>query len=154
MAQKNAMPGDDVPMRRIDRLLAHYETSHHHPVNEAIHMVAIPLIMLSLVGLLHAWHPLVAYGFVAASLIYYLRLSRAFLMAMTGVSALMLALVHFMGDAQLRICALLFLGGWAAQFIGHQIEGHKPSFFEDIQYLWVGPLFVLSRLFRRLRLAW
>ena len=38
-------------------------------------------------------------------------------------------------------------GGWIFQFIGHKIEGKKPSFFEDIQYLWVGPLFVVSRLF-------
>ena len=71
-----------------------------------------------------------------------------------GVSALMLALVQLMGPAQLTLCIALFVGGWIAQFIGHKVEGRKPSFFEDIQYLWVGPLFVLSRLFRRLGLAW
>ena len=154
MTQEHTLPGGSAPLRRVDQLLAHYEISHRHPVNEAIHMVAIPVIMLSIVCLLHAWHPIVAYGFLGASLVYYLRLSPVFLMAMTGVSALMLALVHLMGPAQLRLCVALFVGGWIAQFIGHKLEGRKPSFFEDIQYLWVGPLFVLSRLFRRLGLSW
>lgn len=154
MAQEHTLPGGQAPVRRIDQLLAHYEASHRHPVNEAIHMVAIPVIMLSMVGLLHAGHPIAAYGFVAASLVYYLRLSPVFLMAMTGVSALTLTLVHLMGPTRLPLCVALFVGGWIAQFIGHKVEGRKPSFFEDIQYLWVGPLFVLSRVFRRLGLTW
>jgi hypothetical protein len=51
--------------RKVDRLLAHYEESHRNPTNELIHFVAIPAIMLSIVGLLFAIHPWVAYGFVA-----------------------------------------------------------------------------------------
>lgn len=43
---------------------------------------------------------------------------------------------------------------WIFQFIGHKVEGKKPSFFEDVQYLWVGPLFVLSRLFVKLGVRW
>ena len=46
------------------------------------------------------------------------------------------------------------MAAWIAQFVGHRIEGKKPSFFEDLQYLWVGPLFVLSHLFGRLGLRW
>jgi uncharacterized membrane protein YGL010W len=142
------------PLRRVDRLLAHYALSHQHPVNEAIHMVAIPAIMLSIVGLLYALHPLVAWLFMGASLVYYLRLSRVFLLAMGVLSALMLALAQSMGQMRLGLCLALFAGGWIAQFIGHKLEGRKPSFFEDIQYLWVGPLFVLSRLFRRAGWTW
>jgi uncharacterized membrane protein YGL010W len=48
----------------------------------------------------------------------------------------------------------IFVGAWILQFIGHRIEGKKPSFFEDIQYLWVGPLFVLSKLFGKLGIRW
>ena len=40
------------------------------------------------------------------------------------------------------------------QFVGHKIEGKKPSFFEDIQYLWVGPLFLLSKVFGKLGVRW
>lgn len=145
---------DPGPTRRVDQLLAHYAISHQHPVNEAIHMVAIPLIMISLVGLLYALHPLVALLFMGASLVYYGRLSKVFLLSMGTLSAVMLVLVQAMEGQRLVICLLLFVGGWSAQFIGHRYEGRKPSFVEDIQYLWVGPLFVLSRLFRRVGWSW
>ena len=140
--------------RKVDQLLAHYALSHLDPRNELIHFVAIPLIMLSLIGLLFALHPWVAYAFVAASMVYYARLSVAFLLAMAVVSGTALALVHAMGDRVLPISAAIFVAAWIAQFVGHRIEGKKPSFFEDLQYLWVGPLFVLSHLFRRLGLSW
>jgi uncharacterized membrane protein YGL010W len=141
-------------LRRVDALLTHYAESHRDPRNEAIHCVAIPLIMLSLVGLLFRVHPWVSYAFVAASMVYYARLSAVFLCAMALVSALALVLVHAMGAQVLPISASLFVGAWIAQFVGHKLEGRKPSFFEDLQYLWVGPLFVLSLLFRRLGVRW
>ena len=141
--------------RRVDTLLAHYGESHRDPKNEAIHCVAIPLIMLSLLGLLAAIHPWVAYAFVAASAVYYLMLrSASFMIAMGLCIALALAAVHAMGDLVLPISATIFVVAWIFQFIGHKIEGKKPSFFEDVQYLWVGPLFVLSRLFVHLNIRW
>jgi len=140
--------------RRVDQLLAHYGESHRNPVNERIHFVAIPLIMVSLLGLLSALHPWVAYAFVAASLVYYARLSAVFLLAMTVLSLAGLALVHAMGANVLAISIAIFVGAWIAQFVGHRIEGRKPSFFEDLQYLWVGPIFVLSKLFLKLGVRW
>ena len=140
--------------RRVDQLLAHYGASHRHPVNELIHFIAIPLIMLSLVGLIFALHPVAAYLFIAASMVYYVRLSLVFLITMLGVSAAMLALVHAMGEQRLALCGAIFVVAWIFQFIGHKLEGKKPSFFEDIQYLWVGPLFVLSKLFEKLGIRW
>jgi uncharacterized membrane protein YGL010W len=140
--------------RKVDMLLAHYGESHRNPRNEHIHFVAIPLIMVSLLGLMWAAHPWLAYAFVAASLVYYARLSLVFLLAMAVVSALALLLVQAMGARVLPISAGIFVAAWIAQFIGHKIEGKKPSFFEDLQYLWVGPLFVLSKLFERLGLRW
>lgn len=140
--------------RRVDQLLTHYGESHTHPTNELIHFIAIPLIMLSLVGLMYEAHPLLAYAFVAASLVYYARLSLVFAVTMLAGSALMLAVVHAMGGQRLLLCAGIFVVAWIFQFVGHKIEGKKPSFFEDIQYLWVGPLFVLSKLFEKLGIRW
>lgn len=140
--------------RKVDQLLDHYAESHRNPRNEVIHFVAIPLIMLSLVGLLFALHPWVAYGFILASMVYYARLSLIFLMTMAVLSAVAVVLVHAMGDKVLPLSAAIFVGAWIAQFVGHKIEGKKPSFFEDLQYLWVGPLFVLSHLFGRLGVRW
>lgn len=141
-------------MRKVDQLLAHYEESHRNPRNERIHFVAIPLIMLSLVGLLYAAHPWAAYVFILASMVYYARLSGVFLLSMAVLSLIALVLVRAMGDQVLPISIAIFVGAWIAQFVGHKIEGKKPSFFEDLQYLWVGPLFVLSKLYGRLGIRW
>lgn len=149
-ATQDSAPG----ARRVDQLLAHYSESHRHPTNELIHYTAIPLIMLSLVGLLYALHPMAAYLFIAASMVYYVRLSWVFFVVMLAGSALALALVYAMGEQRVAICASIFVVAWIFQFIGHKVEGKKPSFFEDIQYLWVGPLFVLSRLFNKLGVRW
>lgn len=140
--------------RKVDQLLAHYGESHQNPRNELIHFIAIPLIMLSLVGMLFALHPYVAYAFVAASMVYYARLSAVFFMTMAVWSVLFLGLVFAMGPLVLPLSIAIFVGAWILQFIGHKIEGKKPSFFEDIQYLWVGPLFVLSKLFGKLGIRW
>jgi len=147
-------PPGQRPVRRLDRLLAHYGESHRHPTNERIHLVAIPAIMVSIVGLLYALHPWVAYAFVAASMVYYLRLGAPLLLAiMLGWTVVMFALVLAMGDKVLPISAAIFVVGWIFQFVGHKIEGKKPSFFEDIQYLYVGPLFVVVRLMERMGIA-
>ena len=151
---QTATEGSAAAPRRVDALLAHYAESHRHPRNEAIHCVAIPLIMLSLIGLLYAVHPWVAYAFILASMVYYVRLSAVFLVTMALLSLLGIAAVQAMGDRVLPISAAIFVLAWIAQFVGHKIEGRKPSFFEDLQYLWVGPLFVLSLLFRKLGIRW
>jgi uncharacterized membrane protein YGL010W len=52
------------------------------------------------------------------------------------------------------VSLLIFVVAWVFQFIGHHLEGKKPSFFEDVQYLLVGPLFVLSKAFERMGLRW
>jgi len=146
----------NAPERRIDALLHHYGLSHVHPTNEVIHMVAIPAIMLSLIGLMFALHPALALVFFAASMVYYARLSWRFTGCMLLVSSVMLAVVDAL-DARgvlVPVSVLVFVVAWIFQFIGHRIEGKKPSFFEDIQYLWVGPLFVLSKGFLRLGVHW
>jgi uncharacterized membrane protein YGL010W len=125
--------------RKVDRLLAHYGESHRNPTNELIHVIAIPAIMVSIVGLMYALHPWVAYAFVAASMVYYARLRAPVLLAiMAAWTVAMFALVFAMGANVLPISAGIFIVGWIFQFIGHKIEGKKPSFFEDLQYFTSG----------------
>ncbi len=148
-------PATSSPLeRKVDILLDHYGQSHLNPRNEAIHFVAIPLIMLSLCGLMFALHPWLAYAFIAASMVYYARLNWVFFGIMCAWSGIIIAALHAMGAQVLVWSVAIFVGAWVAQFIGHKIEGKKPSFFEDIQYLWVGPLFVLSKLLRQLGIRW
>ena len=145
---------DVATTRRVDALIAHYGQSHQNPRNEAIHFIAIPLIMLSLCGLLFAAHPWLAYAFIAASMVYYARLSLVFFVSMLVWSAMIVAVVHAMGSQVLALSVSIFVVAWIAQFVGHKMEGKKPSFFEDIQYLWVGPLFVLSKVFVKWGIKW
>ena len=102
--------------------------------------------MLSLLGLLYEIHPIVFGAFMLASMIYYALISVRVLFLMSVWSMGLTALILVMGDARLILCLTVFVVAWIGQFVGHKIEGRKPSFFEDIQYLWVGPLFVADVL--------
>ena len=141
--------------RDIDVLLARYAESHRNPVNELIHFVCIPAIVFSLLGILWAIHPVVALAVVAAALVCYTRLSRPFALGMAAMAAVMLVLLTMLPEGTVLVTSIgVFVLAWIGQFIGHHIEGKKPSFFDDLRFLLIGPLFVLSFLYRRMRLAY
>ena len=141
--------------RTIDALLAQYAESHRNPTNELIHFVCIPVIVFTLLGILWSIHPLAAVAAVLAALVYYVRLSRPFAFGMLLLSALMLGILAMMPPLTvLPLSIAIFVLAWIGQFIGHKIEGKKPSFFDDLRFLLIGPLFVLGFLYRRLHLAY
>lgn len=141
--------------RPIDTLLATYAQSHRNPSNESIHIVCVPAIMFTLLGLLWAWHPFVALGVIVLSLAYYAWLSMPFMWGMLLMSLGMLGVLVWLPSGVLTtVCAVVFVLAWIGQFIGHKIEGVKPSFFDDLRYLLIGPLFVLTFAYRRLGIRW
>lgn len=141
--------------RPIDTLLAQYSESHLNPVNEVIHFVCVPVIVFTLLGLAWAIHPLCAVALTLAALAYYFQLSKPFAVGMLLMSLLMLGLLKALPPATvLPLSLAIFVLAWIGQFIGHKIEGKKPSFFDDLRFLLIGPLFVLSFLYRRLKLAY
>jgi uncharacterized membrane protein YGL010W len=104
---------------------------------------------------MYSIHPWIAYVFLAASMVYYARIgSWVFFATMALVSIGCVVIVQSLGSAVLAVSFAVFVLAWIAQFVGHRIEGKKPSFLEDLQYLWVGPLFVLAKLFGRLGIRW
>jgi uncharacterized membrane protein YGL010W len=146
---------DQVTERPLDALLSKYSESHLNPTNEVIHCICVPAIVLSFLGLLWAVHPLAALGVTIASLIYYLTLSVPFAFGMLIMSGAMLWLLSAFPQAYVwQISLTIFVVAWIGQFIGHKIEGKKPSFFDDLRYLLIGPLFVLGFLYRRLHIAY
>lgn len=141
--------------RTIDVLLAQYGESHRNPTNELIHLVCIPLIVFSLLGLLWSVHYAVALIVSAAAMWYYYQLSPPFAAGMLGMTILMLVILAIMPTfTVLPVSIAVFIVAWIGQFIGHQIEGKKPSFFDDLRFLLIGPLFVLRVVYRRLRVAY
>ena len=139
----------------IHTLLSQYSDSHRNHTNELIHIVCVPLIVFSLLGIIWAVHPLAAVAVVAASLYYYFQLSRPFAVGMLAMATAMLALLALLPPATvLALSIAIFVLAWVGQFVGHQIEGKKPSFLDDLRFLLIGPLFVLSFLYRRFNVAY
>ncbi len=149
--------------RRIDRLLAEYGESHQHPVNKAIHWVMVPLITWTVLALLCAlpvpqvfsavpflnWATL----FAAFACVYYATLSLPLTAAMVVLAALLFGLVAlcqaFVPLPLWQVALGVFAAAWVFQFIGHAIEGKRPSFFKDVQFLLVGPAWLMHFLFRK-----
>ncbi len=135
--------------RRVDRLFERYGESHRHPRNKAIHWVCVPLITWSLLALLWAWSPAAAYVLIGVATAFYLTLSFPIAIGMLAVSALMVFPLTRLGDATVPVALVVFVAAWIGQFVGHRIEGKKPSFLEDVRYLLVGPAWLLGMLYRR-----
>ncbi|MEM8547202.1 MAG: Mpo1-like protein [Pseudomonadota bacterium] len=148
--------------RPIDQWLDAYAVSHQNPTNKRLHWICVPAIVVSLIGMLWALpvpalfadaSPWLNWGtlFLAAGLVYYLVLSLPLALGMVPVIAGIVAIVSFMDSlpGSLALLSLaVFVIAWIGQFIGHKIEGQKPSFFEDIQFLMIGPLWILAAVFR------
>ena len=149
--------------RRIDLLLAEYAESHRHPLNKCIHWIAVPAIAWSLLAFL--WPvPLLVQGVYAPyvngatllmvlCVLYYLTLSWS--LALGLLFCALAACISFAAYTQWfalplwPAAATVFVLAWIAQFYGHWREGKKPSFFKDVQFLLVGPAWLLSSVYRR-----
>ena len=142
-------------MRAIDQLLGEYAESHRHPVNKRIHYVCVPLILFSTLGLLWWVHPLLAATLVVVSLVWYLRLSPSLALGMLMISlSMLLGLWRVPAATLLWLSAGVWVLAWIVQFVGHEIEGKKPSFFRDVLFLLVGPVWILAAVYRRLGLRY
>jgi uncharacterized membrane protein YGL010W len=151
-------------MRTVEQWFGEYGESHSHPRNELLHIICVPPIVMSVIGFLwaipmpaavEAVSPLinVATLFVAAALIYYFQLSVSLgIGAAIGLSLLLL-IVSWLDTLSWPLwltCLVIFIAGWIGQFVGHAIEGKRPSFMKDIQFLLIGPLWLVGHLYRKL----
>jgi len=136
-------------MRKIDELFARYAESHQNPTNKAIHWVCVPLITWSVIAMLWAWTPVAAYVFIAFAIAVYIRLSPTIAIGMLGVMAALVYPMTLLGPYLLTTAIVVFVLAWIGQFIGHMVEGRKPSFVEDLGFLLVGPAWLLSFVYQR-----
>lgn len=134
-------------MKAIDQWFDEYGESHRNPFNKLTHWICVPLITFSVLGMLWAIHPWVAMAVVAVALVFYALLSWQIALAMLVISLLMLLGLSLM--TQVFWWSLgIFVLAWIGQFIGHHVEGKKPSFFKDVQFLLIGPAWLLGFVFR------
>jgi uncharacterized membrane protein YGL010W len=148
-------------MRTATSWFDHYAESHRNPLNKLIHWICIPLILVTLLGLLQSIpHPFGAqpylhWGsvFVALSMVFYFRLSWTLglgMLLVAGSALLINAAIAAAGLPLLPLSLGVFFVAWVFQFIGHKVEGKKPSFFTDLQFLLVGPAWLLQFVYGRL----
>ena len=151
-------------MRSVSDWLSEYGASHQHPTNKLLHWICVPPIVLAVLGFLWSvpvparfadaspwlnWATLAA----AAALLYYLALSRVLALGVLLAFIALLAIVQALAQLPWPLWAtslVIFVVAWTGQFIGHALEGKRPSFFKDLQFLLIGPLWLLAAAYRRL----
>jgi uncharacterized membrane protein YGL010W len=152
-------------MRTAAQWLDDYGDSHRNHANKALHWICVPVIAWCVLGLLwstpfpmsiRAAHPAANWASVAVlcALMYYSLLSIPLTL---GAAPLLIAFLWSIDWLERSsavplwsICVLAFAVAWIGQFIGHAIEGKRPSFFKDVQFLMIGPLWLLADVYRRL----
>lgn len=153
-------------MKNIQNWLDAYGVSHQNKTNKMIHWICVPLIMFSLLGILSLVKITIpiflshycvnlSHLLILFSIIFYFRLSISISIGMIIYSLLNLYIIYqfelFYSSQStlLAIYIVIFIGAWIGQFIGHKIEGQKPSFFEDLQFLLIGPAWLLSFIYKK-----
>lgn len=156
-------------MRKVDQLLEEYGASHKNSTNKAIHWICVPLIFFSIVGLVWSIpHETLAQvlgsqgntfvnwatAAIAVVLIYYFTLSLPLMFGMAIFSLGCLYLANFLEQLNLAplwaISIGIFVIAWIGQFYGHKVEGKKPSFIKDVQFLLIGPAWLMHFIYKKL----
>ena len=140
-----------------------YAISHQHPTNQLVHYICVPLIFFSVIGLLMSipseplenifglYNPLIENWAMVVTFfisIFYLRMVFLYFLQILFFILLAIGGNFWLGNNVnlLLASAIIFIAAWVGQFWGHQIEGQKPSFLKDLQFLLIGPLWVVKKL--------
>ena len=149
-------------MSSVNEWNEEYAKYHKNKTNKIIHWICIPLIMFSLLGLLSLM-TLFTFNSVTISALwffiifaigYYIKLSKSLALGMTIISICFIYFVELINENFMNQKFEIFLGifiiSWIGQFVGHKIEGKKPAFVKDLQFLLIGPLWLLSYIYEKL----
>lgn len=153
-------------MRKIDALLSEYGESHQNETNKAIHWICVPLIFFSIVGLIASIPSGILQNFMGESpyanwatvllvlaVIYYVSLSISLSIGMMIFSAVCLTLANTIAQFNVAplwlVSIIIFVVAWIGQFYGHKVEGKKPSFFKDVQFLMIGPAWLMHFIYKK-----
>jgi uncharacterized membrane protein YGL010W len=146
-------------MKTATEWFAEYGESHQNPTNKLIHWICVPAILFSVLGLL--WSipvpspiPLLNVATLVGglALLFYFRLSPMLGLGMLVILVLLFGLIELIESTGANVAWVslgVFVAAWLGQFYGHQIEGKKPSFFKDVQFLLIGPIWLLNFVYER-----
>ena len=150
-------------MKTIQQWLGEYGESHQDHTNKTIHWICVPAIFFSIVGLLYGIKlPItiagvqlnVAMVVLVLATVYYFSLSRTLWIGLLLFAVLCLWLSNLIEQSGILplwlFCIIVFVVAWIGQFYGHKVEGKKPSFLKDIQFLLIGPAWLMSFIYKKL----
>ncbi|PHR17166.1 MAG: hypothetical protein COA38_21190 [Fluviicola sp.] len=153
-------------MRTMQQWYSEYAESHQNKLNQSIHYICVPLIFFSIVGLFMS----IPNGFLAdligsdsllfanwaivgliLPMVFYSRLSFTVFLRMLIFSAICIVANYYLSLVTnlLFVSIGIFALAWIGQFYGHHIEGKKPSFLKDLQFLLIGPAWVFEKIARK-----
>lgn len=153
-------------MKKIDSLFLEYGESHQNKINKTIHWICVPLIFFSIVGMIASIpsEPLQrmtdgnpyanwATALLVLVVVYYVSLSIPIAIGMTLFGLLCLFICNFIVQLNVAplwlVSVIIFVVAWIGQFYGHKVEGKKPSFLKDIQFLMIGPAWLMHFLYKK-----
>lgn len=153
-------------MKTAQNYFDEYAVSHQNSTNQTIHYICVPLIFFSVIGLLMSipttflentlglYNPLLEnWATVIGVLISFFYLKLGFWYFTEMILVILLCIIgNFWLNNNVNLLfasATIFVLAWIGQFYGHKIEGAKPSFLKDLQFLLIGPLWVIQKLSKK-----
>lgn len=153
-------------MKTLQQWFDDYAISHQHKTNQSIHYICVPAIFFSIIGLLMSIPSTLISNYTKISnpfienwaspvliilLLFYLRLSFSTFVRMLTFSIVCLVGNYFLSTVLplFYLSLTIFIFAWIGQFYGHKLEGKKPSFFKDLQFLLIGPVWVFEKLSKK-----
>ena len=140
-------------MKTINQWFDEYSESHQNKTNKAIHWVCVPTILFSIIGILAHFSALLTALLLLLSFVFYARLDLVLAVAMAALLVFMVCLIYTF-PVGVGFYIGLFVLAWIGQFYGHKIEGKKPSFFKDLQFLLIGPVWCMDAYLGKLIPKW
>jgi uncharacterized membrane protein YGL010W len=158
-----AVTGKETPMLTLKQYLIEYGKTHRNPTNQLIHFICVPAIFISSLGLgwllnlnllgvdapWARWINAATVGGALILLFFYARMgwrASVLMMAWFAISVALILAVEASPAPLWLVAAGVWIAAWLVQLVGHNIEGAKPSFIDDLVFLLIGPLFVMEEL--------
>ena len=147
-------------MKSISEQLSTYKSVHLNVKNIRTHFIGIPLIIWSIAVLMtrltfelaideRVFILSLATIVSVVVLFYYLILSPVLSIWALCLFGPLIYSAHLTTslDYQFLLAIAVFIVGWILQFIGHAFEKAKPAFIDDLNQLFIGPLFLIAEVY-------
>lgn len=140
-------------MKSISEWFDEYSESHQNPTNKQIHWLCVPTILFSIIGIIAHFSTLLTALLLVLTLVFYARLDLVLAVAMAALLVVMAWLIYTL-PVGVGFYIAIFVIAWVGQFYGHKVEGKKPSFFKDLQFLLIGPVWCMDAYLSKILPKW